>query len=67
MILVLMQNGWSTHYTRIARPDEFPDDYDGADFRRAWESKVWIRQSWIDATWSCKTGRVLRRDRKSVV
>lgn len=58
MILILMQNGWSTHYTRIAKPDEYGDKF--GDYRRAWKDRVWSRQLWIDATWTCKTGQVLR-------
>lgn len=56
MLLVLLQNGWSSYYTRIGRPGEV---HDKESYFLAVKGKVWPRESWLRATWSAKTGIVL--------
>lgn len=51
MLMVLLQNGWSRFYRRIGRPGEPPTRM---------VERIWDREDWIDATWSCLTGRRLQ-------
>ncbi len=58
MLLVLLQNAWSGFYTRVGTPNENEDD--------CWrtlrsDNRIWYRQNWIDATWSCPSGQRLMR------
>lgn len=56
MLLVLLQNGWSRWYERIGMPS----------VEYSMRSKVWEREAWIDATWSCRSGQVLSKILKDV-
>ncbi len=58
MLLVLLQNAWSGFYTRVGKPDE-DEDYCWQTLRS--DNRIWYRQNWIDATWSCPSGQRLMR------
>ncbi len=52
MLLCLLQNAWSGFYVRVGLPGEDSDSF---------KDRVWCRDDWIDATWSCPSGQRLMR------